>query len=82
MRSEMNVPAADQVVLVLVGAPAEVKDHASRWGETIRRLAAFQHGFCDTRPRDSAQMIVRGTVAVLPLQGIIDLNVEGPRGNS
>ena len=48
VRSEMNVPAARQVPLVLVGAPAEVKEHATRWGETIQRLARLSDiGFRD-----------------------------------
>ena len=80
VRSEMNVPAASQVPLVLVGAPAEVKEHATRWDETIRRLARLSDmAFAMAPPPSSAQMIVRGTVAALPLQGIIDLDAERAR---
>jgi valyl-tRNA synthetase len=80
VRSEMNVPAAAQVPLMLVGAPAEMKEHATRWGETIRRLARLSDiAFAMAPPPNSAQMIVRGTVAALPLQGIIDLDVERAR---
>ena len=80
VRSEMNVPAASQVQLVLVGAPADVKERATRWGETIRRLARVSDMvFSSEPPPNSAQMIVRGTLAVLPLQGIIDLDAERAR---
>ena len=80
VRNEMNVPAASQVVLVLVGAPAAVKEHATRWGETIRRLARLSDMvFAMAPPPSSAQMIVRGTAAALPLQGIIDLDAERAR---
>ena len=82
VRSEMNVPAASQVPLVLVGAAAEVKKHAIRWDETIRRLARLSDVvFATEPPPNSAQMIVRGTLAAMPLQGIIDFDAERARLN-
>jgi valyl-tRNA synthetase len=78
----MNVPAASQVPLVLVGAAAEVKKHAIRWDETIRRLARLSDVvFATEPPPNSAQMIVRGTLAAMPLQGIIDFDAERARLN-
>jgi valyl-tRNA synthetase len=40
VRSEMNVPAAAQIPLALV-AGKETRDRATRWNETLKRLARF-----------------------------------------
>ena len=80
VRSEMNVPAASEVPLVLVSATAETKGHATRWSATIRRLARLSEiSFATTPPENAAQMIVRGTIAALPLRGIIDFDAERVR---
>ncbi|HWG06475.1 MAG TPA: class I tRNA ligase family protein, partial [Beijerinckiaceae bacterium] len=80
VRSEMNVPAAREVPLVLVGAAAETQEHVSRWSPTIRRLARLSEiSFAAAPPESAAQMIVRGMIAALPLKGIIDLDAERAR---
>jgi valyl-tRNA synthetase len=80
VRSEMNVPAGSSVPLVLVGASEQARAHAMRWDTTIRRLARLSEiGFAASSPASAAQMIVRGTVAALPLEGIIDLAAERAR---
>jgi valyl-tRNA synthetase len=80
VRSEMNVPAGAQVPLVLVAAPAEVTARAGAWEETIKRLArASEVSFSAQAPEQSVQAIVRGTVAALPLQGVIDFAAEKVR---
>ena len=80
VRNEMNVPAAAQIPLVLVAAPAAVEARARTWDETIRRLARLSSvDFAATAPKSSAQMIVRGVVAALPLEGVIDIGAETAR---
>ncbi|MBV9246786.1 MAG: valine--tRNA ligase, partial [Methylobacteriaceae bacterium] len=80
VRSEMNVPAGTQIPLLLIGATADVRARAVQWGEVVRRVARLSEiGFADAAPRGAAQMIVRGTVAALPLAGIIDLDAERAR---
>ena len=80
VRSEMNVPAGAQVPLVLVGADAAVKERAARWTDTLRRLARVSEiSFATAAPANSAQMIVRGLTAALPLEGTIDFAVEKAR---
>ena len=80
VRSEMNVPASAQIPLVLVAAPKDVVARATIWDETIRRLARLSSiGFEDAPPKSSAQMIVRGVVAALPLEGVIDIGAERTR---
>jgi valyl-tRNA synthetase len=80
VRAEMNVPAAAQIPLILVNASSEAKSHAEGWDETIKRLARLSViSFAPEAPEQSVQMIVRNTVAALPLQGIIDFEAEKTR---
>mgnify|MGYP000861087861 FL=1 len=80
VRSEMNVPAGAQVPVVLVGADATVKDRATRWADTIRRLARVSDiGYATNAPSGSAQMLVRGLTVALPLEGTIDFAAERAR---
>ena len=51
-----------------------------RWGDTIRRLARLSGDrSADAPPPSSVQLIVRGEVAALPLEGIVDLAAERAR---
>jgi len=80
VRSEMNVPASAQMPLVLVGASAEMKARAERGFDTLKRLARVSDlSFSETAPANSAQMIVRGALVALPLEGIIDISAEKAR---
>ncbi|PXW50448.1 valine--tRNA ligase [Methylobacterium sp. B4] len=79
-RSETNVPAGAQVPLVLVGADANVRARVDRWSETLTRLARLSEiGFTEAAPKNSVQLLVRGSVAALPLEGIVDLAAEVAR---
>ena len=80
VRSEMNVPAGSQVPLVLVGADSAVSERVKMWDETIKRLARLSEiSFAAEAPAYAAQMIVRGALASLPLEGIIDFAAEKTR---
>jgi valyl-tRNA synthetase len=80
VRAEMNVPAAAQIPLVLVNAPPEVISRTEAWDETLKRLARLSEiSFAAEAPDKSVQMIVRKTLAALPLQGIVDLAAEKAR---
>ena len=80
VRAEMNVPAAAQIPLVLVKASPETKSCAQSWKDTIMRLARLSEiSFAAEPPEKSVQMIVRKTLAALPLQGIVDLEAEKAR---
>ena len=80
VRSEMNVPAGAQVPLALVGADAAIKQRATDWGETIRRLARISEiSFAPAAPAGSAQMLVRGLTVAMPLAGAIDISAEKAR---
>jgi valyl-tRNA synthetase len=80
VRSEVNVPAGTQAPLVLVTASAATRAAIESWRPMIERLARVSEiAFADAAPAQSAQIIVRGEVAALPLAGIIDLDVERGR---
>ncbi|TCR62267.1 valine--tRNA ligase [Bosea sp. BK604] len=80
VRSETNVPAGTQVPLVLVNASDATKAAVEAWAPMIERLARVSTiAFEAVSPAQSAQIIVRGEVAALPLAGIIDLDAERGR---
>ncbi|MFD0933761.1 valine--tRNA ligase, partial [Methylobacterium trifolii] len=69
-----------QVPLVLVGADDATRARIEGWGETLTRLARLSEiRFADAAPKNSAQLLVRGVVAALPLEGIVDLAAEVER---
>jgi valyl-tRNA synthetase len=79
VRSEMNVPAAAQVPLVLV-AGKEAEARAGRWDEALRRLARLSEiAFVAKPPAGSVQLLIRGEVAAMPLKGVVDLAAERAR---
>lgn len=80
IRSETNVPGGTQVPLVLVKASAATRAAVEAWAPMIERLARLSGvEFAEQAPGQSAQIIVRGEVAALPLAGIIDLDAERGR---
>ena len=80
VRSEMNVPAGTQIPLIVVGASPEVKTRVKTWEETINRLARLSDiSFASEAPPQAAQLVIRETLAALPLAGIIDFAVEKTR---
>ncbi|WP_442756929.1 valine--tRNA ligase [Methylocystis sp. JAN1] len=78
LRAEMNLNTETE--LLLIGADAALQARATRWEETIRKLARQSKiGFADAAPKSSAQIIVRGSVVAIPLEGVIDLGAEKAR---
>jgi valyl-tRNA synthetase len=65
---------------VLAGASAETQGRAQRWADFIKRLARVSEiSSAPTAPEGSAQLLVRGEVAAIPLKGVIDLDAERAR---
>jgi valyl-tRNA synthetase len=80
VRAEMNVPPATLMPLLLTNATAAARARAGRWAEFIKRLARLSEiGFVDAVPDGSLQLVVRGEIAALPLNGVIDLGAEKAR---
>ncbi|MGE8125815.1 valine--tRNA ligase [Methylobacterium sp. NPDC080182] len=79
-RSETNVPAGAQIPLVMVGAAPEVRARVEAWRDTLLRLARLSEiTFAEAPPKNSVQLLVRGSVAALPLEGVVDLAAEVAR---
>ncbi|WP_460450105.1 valine--tRNA ligase [Alsobacter sp. SYSU BS001988] len=79
-RQEVNVPAAAQIPLVLVGVGEETRVRAERWGDMLKRLARLSAiDFATAAPSESVQLVVRGDVAALPLAGVVDIEAESQR---
>ncbi|CAA9330724.1 MAG: Valyl-tRNA synthetase, partial [uncultured Microvirga sp.] len=79
-RSETGVPAGAQIPLVLVSPSPEARERLSGWSDTIRRMARLSDiAFAEAAPKSSVQLLVRGEVAALPLEGIVDLAAEETR---
>jgi valyl-tRNA synthetase len=76
----MNIPPATLLPLVLAGASPEIARRARHWAEFIQRLARVgEISFADVPPKGAVQLVVRGDIAALPLQGVIDLAAERAR---
>ncbi|GJE54771.1 valine--tRNA ligase [Methylobacterium thuringiense] len=79
-RSETNVPAGAQIPLALVAVDESVRERVGHWHDTLLRLARLSEiRFVAEAPKNSVQLLVRGTVAALPLEGIVDLGAEVAR---
>ncbi len=79
LRAEMNL-GATEIPLVLVGADEAAQARALRWQDTLQKLARLSGiAFAESPPKSSAQLLVRGTLAALPLEGVIDLAAEAKR---
>src|SRR5689334_17900538 len=80
LRSEMNIPPATLIPVVLPGASPETKERAQRWSDIVKRLARLADiSFADRAPEGAVQLLVRGEVVALPLKGVIDLSAEKTR---
>ncbi|MET0605423.1 MAG: valine--tRNA ligase [Beijerinckiaceae bacterium] len=80
VKVEVNVPAAATPQLVIVGADQGTRSALSDWKPMITRLARVSDILFETAaPAQSAQIIVRGVSAALPLAGVVDLAAETTR---
>ncbi|TVR12058.1 MAG: valine--tRNA ligase [Salinarimonadaceae bacterium] len=79
-RSETNVPAGAQIPLLLINPSADARARVGRWEGMIARLARVSSvETVSAAPKASAQLLVRGEVAALPLEGVIDIAAERAR---
>jgi valyl-tRNA synthetase len=79
-RAETNVPAGAQIPLVLVDPSADVGARVERWGDIVKRLARLSDiSSAGVAPKSSLQLLIRGEIAALPLEGVIDLAAERAR---
>ena len=78
VRSEMNVPPAVLAPVLLRDASPATMARAARWSELLGRMARASEvtRLVGEPPRHSAQMVLEEATIVLPLEGLIDLDVE------
>jgi valyl-tRNA synthetase len=80
VRTEMKVPAAAKIDLVVIGSDAKLKARVGANEETIKRLARLEAiSFAKTAPKGSAQVVLDDTTVALPLEGVIDMAAERAR---
>ncbi|HTQ15146.1 MAG TPA: valine--tRNA ligase [Rhizomicrobium sp.] len=80
VRSEMNVPAAAKIALVLKDANAESRARLERNRGVILTLARLASaGTADTLPQGSAQFVLGEATVALPLGDVIDFARERAR---
>jgi valyl-tRNA synthetase len=80
VRTEMSVPAAAKIPLVLVGVSDKVRGFARDHEDAILRLARLDGiTFAKTAPKGAALVVAGETTAAIPLAGIIDTDAERTR---
>ena len=80
VRSEMNVPAAAKIPMVLASADPESAGRLERNRDVIMTLARLDSAAAAPAiPKGSAQFVLAEAVVALPLAGIIDFAKERER---
>jgi valyl-tRNA synthetase len=83
VRSEVNVPAAAKIPMILRGASDESRRRLAGHTEEIQRLARLDGVAVEASgtpvPEESAQIVLGEALVVLPLAGVIDLAAEKAR---
>jgi valyl-tRNA synthetase len=76
----MNIPGSSLIPIEFVNPSDVTKRRAELWDATLNRLARIS-GSTFTREvkSGSAQIVIGGEIAALPLAGIIDLDAERTR---
>ena len=79
-RTEMGVSPGAALPLVLVGADEALRERATRSAPTLARIARVSDvSFADVAPKGAIQLLVRGEVVAVPLEGVVDLAAERDR---
>ena len=80
VRTEMKVPAAAKIDLIVLGEDTSVADRIGRHDETMKRLARLESiSFRKAAPKGSAQIVLQDATVALLLEGVIDMNAERGR---
>jgi valyl-tRNA synthetase len=79
-RSELNVPPAARIPLLLIGADAEVEARLERYQDLIDRLGRLEYSTsAEAAPSGSVTFVLDGATVALPLEGVVDFAAEAAR---
>jgi valyl-tRNA synthetase len=79
-RTELNVPPAEKLTMLVPSAGEEVLGRVSRHGESVKRLARLEIISFDPAPPHGNLVVPFGDATYyLPLEGIVDVNAEKAR---
>jgi|CXWL01.1.fsa_nt_gi valyl-tRNA synthetase len=79
-RSELNVPAAAKIPLLLIGADAATEARLERYQDLIDRMARLEYSTsAEAAPAGSVTFVLDGATIALPLDGVVDLPAEAAR---
>ena len=79
VRSEMNVPAAAKVPLIIAGAADTTRARVAIHADTIKRLARLDSLDFGRPQAGAVQIVLEEATLALPLAGIIDIGAESQR---
>jgi len=79
VRSEMNVPAAAKVPLIIAGAADTTRARIAVHADTIKRLARLDSLDFGRPQAGAVQIVLEEATLALPLAGIIDIGAESQR---
>jgi valyl-tRNA synthetase len=81
LRTEMNVPPAAQVALLVKDANDASRERVAQYGDLLRRLARVEQLdlIATDGPQGAAQIVLDEATVFLPLAGIIDIVKERAR---
>jgi valyl-tRNA synthetase len=79
-RSELNVPPAAKIPLLLLGADQDTQARLERYQDLIDRMARLEYSTsADAAPKGSVTFVLDGATVALPLDGVVDLPTEAAR---
>jgi valyl-tRNA synthetase len=79
-RSELHVPPAARIPLLLIGADRAVESRLERYQDLIDRMARLEYSTsAETAPAGSVTFVLDGATVALPLEGVVDLPAEAAR---
>src|SRR5262249_49859504 len=79
-RSELNVPPAAKIPLLLLGADGATEARLERYQDLIDRMARLEYSTsAKEAPKGSVTFVLGGATVALPLEGVVDLPAETAR---
>ncbi|MGE0597716.1 MAG: valine--tRNA ligase [Hyphomonadaceae bacterium] len=79
-RSELNVPPAARIPLLLIGAGKETEARLERYQDLIDRMARLEYSTsAKDAPAGSVTFVLEEATVALPLEGVVDLPAEAAR---